>query len=91
MDASDILTFLPRKIKKPKISKPKSKPKTKVKGGRLTPHQVKILGVVLGLIFGCMLGVFLGVAVWEYRKGEFMNCLVESEILGFIFLFFFAT
>jgi hypothetical protein len=81
MDASDILTLLPRKIKKPKISKLKSKPKPKVRGGRLTPQQVKLLGVVLGLIFRCMLVVFLAVVVWEYRKGGFMNCSVESKMV----------
>jgi hypothetical protein len=70
MDPSDILTLFPRKVKNPKSSKPK----TKAKGGRLTPHQVKILVAVLVVIFGCMLVVFVGVAVWEYRKGEFVDC-----------------
>jgi hypothetical protein len=81
MDTSDILTLLPYKIKKPKISKLKSKPKLKVKGGRLILQQVKLLGVVLGLIFRCMLVVFLGVVVWEYRKGGFINCLVKFKIV----------
>ena len=66
MDPSDILTFFPRKVKNPKNSK--------AKGGGLTPHQVKILVAVLVVIFGCMLVVFVGVAVWEYRKGEFVDC-----------------
>jgi hypothetical protein len=70
MDPSDILTLFPRKVKNPKSSKPK----TKAKGGRLTPRQVKILVAVLIVIFGCMLVVFVGVAVWEYRKGEFVDC-----------------
>jgi hypothetical protein len=74
MDPSDILTLLPRKLKNPQSSKPNSNLKTKAKGGRLTPHQVKILVAVLALIFGCMLVVFVGVAAWEYRKGEFVDC-----------------
>jgi hypothetical protein len=69
MDPSDILTLFPRKVKNPKSSKPK----TKAKGGRLTPHQVKILVAVLAVISGCMLIVFVGVAVWKYRKGEFVD------------------
>jgi hypothetical protein len=70
MDPSDILTLFPRKVKNPKSSKPK----TKAKGGRLTPHQVKILVAVLVVIFGYMLVVFVGVAAWEYRKGESVDC-----------------
>lgn len=69
MDPSDILTLLPRKLKKPKSPKSNSK----AKGGKLTLHQVKILVAVLAVIFGCMLVVFVGVAAWEYRKGEFVD------------------
>jgi hypothetical protein len=69
MDPSDILILFSYKVKNPKSSKPK----TKAKGRRLMPYQVKILVAVLIVIFGYILVVFIGVVVWEYRKDEFID------------------